>query len=223
MHRGAREERWVEAWRAADSGVPGALAAAPDPFEPKMLAALEPALPPGAVVWLSSSMPVRDVEAHFPQSPKPIRFLANRGANGIDGVVSSAAGAALATGAPSFLLIGELALLHDLGGLLAARRAGAELTIVCLNNGGGGIFDFLPVAEHAERALYEEHVATPSGLDIAKVAALAEMEHRRATTREQVQAAVTAPGIVEVQTSRVHNVRLHRELVERVAGALGSA
>ena len=115
-----------------------------------MLAGLEPELPDGAIVWLSSSMPVRDVEAYFPQSPKRLRFLANRGANGIDGVVSSAAGAALAAGAPAWLLTGELALLHDIGGLLAARRAGADLQVVCLNNGGGGIFDFLPVAEHAD-------------------------------------------------------------------------
>ena len=88
-----------------------------------------------------------------PSSPsRPSRCASSptAGANGIDGVVSSAAGAALASGRPTFLLTGELALLHDLGGLLAARRAGAELTIVCVNNGGGGIFDFLPVAEAAE-------------------------------------------------------------------------
>ena len=108
-------------WRAADAKVPPALAAAPADFEPKLLAALEPELPDGAIVWLSSSMPVRDVEACFPQSPKRLRFLANRGANGIDGVVSSAAGAALATGAPTWLLTGELALLHDIG--RAARGA----------------------------------------------------------------------------------------------------
>ena len=87
---------------------------------------LEPELPDDALVWISSSMPVRDVEAFFPQSPKRIRFLANRGANGIDGVTSSALGAALATGLPTWLLTGELALLHDLGGLFAARRAGVR-------------------------------------------------------------------------------------------------
>ena len=88
----------------------------------------------------------------LPQSPKPLRFLADRGANGIDGVVSSAAGAALGAGRPTWLLTGELALLHDVGGLLARAAAGVELQIVCLNNGGGGIFDFLPVAEHADAA-----------------------------------------------------------------------
>ncbi len=159
----ARVDGWIDAWRAVDSATTESLAAAPDPFEPRVWAALEAVLPAEAIVWLASSMPVRDVEALFPSSPKPLRFLANRGANGIDGTVSSAAGAALATGRPAFLLTGELALLHDLGGLLAARRAGAELTVVCANNGGGGIFDFLPVAGHADPALYEEHIATPSG------------------------------------------------------------
>jgi 2-succinyl-5-enolpyruvyl-6-hydroxy-3-cyclohexene-1-carboxylate synthase len=201
MRSTERDHRWIESWRAADAEVPPALAASPDPFEPKALAALEPELPDGAIVWLSSSMPVRDVEAFFPQSPKRLRFLANRGANGIDGVVSSAAGAALAGDAPVWLLTGELALLHDVGGLLAARRAGAQLQIVCLNNGGGGIFDFLPVARHADPELYEEHVATPAGVDVSAI----------------------APEAREIRTERAENVRLHRELVERVATRIATA
>jgi 2-succinyl-5-enolpyruvyl-6-hydroxy-3-cyclohexene-1-carboxylate synthase len=189
---------WLGSWRAADALVPPALAAAPDAFEPKVLAGLEPGLPDGAIVWLSSSMPVRDVEAYFPQSPKRLRFLANRGANGIDGVVSSAAGAALAGGAPAWLLTGELALVHDFGGVLAARRAGADIHIVCLNNGGGGIFDFLPVAEYADPAIYEEHVATPTQVDLAAL----------------------APEVTEVSTDRRANVELHRQVVEAVAALL---
>jgi len=164
-----------------------------------VLASLEPELPDEAVVWVSSSMPIRDVEASFPQSPKRLRFLANRGANGIDGVVSSAMGAAIATGLPTWVLIGELALQHDAGGLLAARRAGVPLEIVCIDNGGGGIFDFLPVAEHADPAAYEAHIATPS---------------------EGAGLAALWPGLREVRTDRRQNVRLHRELVERVAESL---
>jgi 2-succinyl-5-enolpyruvyl-6-hydroxy-3-cyclohexene-1-carboxylate synthase len=194
----ARGPDWLASWRAADAKVPPALDAAPADFEPKLLAALEPELPDGAIVWLSSSMPVRDVESCFPQSPKRLRFLANRGANGIDGVVSSAAGAALAAGAPAWLLTGELALLHDVGGLLAARRAGAALHVVCIDNGGGGIFDFLPVAEHADPALYEEHIATPMDVDLGAL----------------------TPEVTVVRTDRARNVTLHRELAERVAGEL---
>jgi 2-succinyl-5-enolpyruvyl-6-hydroxy-3-cyclohexene-1-carboxylate synthase len=199
MRAPALDRDWLESWRAADGQVAPALAAAPDTFEPKLLAALEPELPDGVIVWVSSSMPIRDVEACFPQSPKRLRFLANRGANGIDGVVSSAAGAALAGGAPTWLLTGELALLHDIGGLAAARRAGADLRIVCVDNGGGGIFDHLPLAAHAEPAAYEGHIATPAGADLAAL----------------------APEVTFLRTDRRENVELRRQLAERVAVALG--
>jgi 2-succinyl-5-enolpyruvyl-6-hydroxy-3-cyclohexene-1-carboxylate synthase len=217
---GGGDEAWLESWRRADALVPPSLAAAPDPFEPKAYAALADVLPAGATVWLSSSMPVRDVETFFPATETPIRFLANRGANGIDGVVSSAVGAALASDGPCYLLTGELALLHDLGGLLAARRHGIELTIVCVNNGGGGIFDFLPVAEHADPRPYEEHVATPSGVDLADVATLAGVPHAAASTPDDVRAAVRSPGFVEVRTDRASNVAWHREVLARVATEL---
>ncbi len=194
---------WLESWRAADAVVTPALAESPDLFEPRLIAGLEPELPDGALVWVSSSMPIRDLEAYFPQSAKRIHFLANRGANGIDGVVSSALGAALATGRPTWLVIGEVALQHDAGGLLAARRAGAEnLEILCLDNGGGSIFDFLPVAAHADPAVYEEHIATPTG-----------------TAAD----ALAGPGLRVVRTDRATNVRLHRDLAERVAQRLRPA
>jgi 2-succinyl-5-enolpyruvyl-6-hydroxy-3-cyclohexene-1-carboxylate synthase len=196
------DQQWLRDWREADDLVPEAVADAPDDFEPCVwLRAIEDA-PPGAIVWVASSMPIRDVETFVPSSDKPLTFLSNRGANGIDGTVSSAAGAALASRRPVVLLLGELALLHDIGGLLAARRAGAELTIVCANNGGGGIFDFLPVAGAADPALYEGHIVTPSGVDLQKVAALAEMP------------------VTEVRTDRAANVAEHRALFARVAEQL---
>ncbi len=211
-----RDPEWLASWRAAEAAVGPALAEAPDPFEPKAWAALEDALTDGAIAWVSSSMPIRDVEAFFPSSPKAIRFLSNRGANGIDGVISSAAGAARATGAPVTVLIGEVALLHDIGGLLAAARAEIPLTVVCANNGGGGIFDFLPVAGAADQAVYEEHIATPAGADLAAVAALAGIDYRLASTAHEVAAAAASgPGLVEFRTDRADSVRLHREVVER--------
>jgi 2-succinyl-5-enolpyruvyl-6-hydroxy-3-cyclohexene-1-carboxylate synthase len=189
---------WRSSWLAADALVAPALAESPDGFEPKLIAALERELPDDSLLWVSSSMPIRDVEAYFPQSEKRIRVLSNRGANGIDGVVSSALGAAIATGSPTWVLIGELALQHDVGGLLAARRAGVVLEIVCIDNGGGAIFDFLPVAEHADPLAYEQHIATPTTTDLE----------------------VLAPGIRVLRTDRATNVALHGELVERVAAQL---
>ncbi|HYI37785.1 MAG TPA: 2-succinyl-5-enolpyruvyl-6-hydroxy-3-cyclohexene-1-carboxylic-acid synthase [Thermoleophilaceae bacterium] len=206
MRGAGADAGWLASWRAADALVPPALAEAPDPFEPKVYAALAETLPEGAQVWVSSSMPVREVESFFPVTDTPIRFLSNRGANGIDGVVASAAGAALATGAPTWVLIGEVALVHDAGGLLAAGRAGADLRVICVNNGGGGIFDFLPLPGHAEAAVYEEHVATPTGVEPAALAALAGMKHL----------------FSEVRTDRADSVRLHRELYQRVGERLAT-
>ncbi len=117
---------WIDSWLAADALVQPALAEMPDPFEPKVYAALAGALPEGALVWVASSMPIRDVETFFPQTSTELRFLSNRGANGIDGTVSSALGAGISAGGRCVLVTGELALLHDLGGLLAARRRGAD-------------------------------------------------------------------------------------------------
>ena len=215
------DRNWLAAWRAADKLVAPALAEVPDPFEPKAYTALEPVLPENALVWVSSSMPIRYVESYFPRSAKPIRFVSNRGANGIDGVISSAAGAARATGAPTFVLIGEVALLHDLGGLLAARRAGIDLTIVCTDNGGGGIFDFLPLADSADAETYEQHVATPTGVSAGAIATLAGMDHRLVATPADLKAAVTAgPALIELRTNRADSVRLSRELAETVASRL---
>ena len=221
--RAQADLNWLASWREADALVAPVLDAGPDPFEPKAYAALAKCLPDGALVWVSSSMPVRDVEAFFPQREGAIRFLANRGANGIDGVPSSALGAALATAGPAYLLTGELALLHDMGGLMAARQAGDPLTILCVNNGGGGIFDFLPLAEHADPQIFEEHIATPAGIDLAKVAAMLELPHSLATTSEEVREAVERGGLVEVRTERARNVGLHRDVYAGVSKALRAA
>lgn len=218
---GGADPGWIERWRFADAAVAAELAQLPDPSEPKLYGALEPLLPEGALVWVSSSMPIRYVEACFPRSPRTLRLLANRGANGIDGVISSAAGAARASGAPTFVLIGELALIHDVGGLLAARRAGIGLTVVCANNGGGGIFDFLPVAEHADAGDYERHVATPAGVDLADVAALAGLEHRLAGTPGELAGAVAGgPALIELRTDRAASVAALRALSDAVAARL---
>jgi 2-succinyl-5-enolpyruvyl-6-hydroxy-3-cyclohexene-1-carboxylate synthase len=215
------DPEWVESWRRADALVPEALAAAPaDLVEPAVCAGLVEQLPAGTTLWVSSSMPIRDMESFAPSSEKPLRVLANRGANGIDGVVSSALGAAIAGDTPVIVLIGELALAHDASGLLAAARAGARLGIVCLNNGGGGIFDFLPLAEHAEAGPYEEHIATPIPTDVAALASIAGMRHVLAQSAADAAAQAAAGVLVEVRGDRAANVRGHRELFKAVAAKL---
>jgi len=153
--------------------------------------------------------------------------LCNRGANGIDGTVSSAFGAAAADPfRPVVLLIGDVALAHDVGGLLAARRLGLALTIVALDNGGGGIFDFLEVSRSPlASSAYERHIATPTGLDLAAVAAAYGLAHERPQDvrgfREAMERALAGSGatIVEVRTERAANVALHRRVWEAVASS----
>ncbi len=212
---------WMRGWRAADDRITPLLEAEADAFEPRAYAAIAPALPDDALVWVGSSMAIRDVETFFPRLAKRVRLLSSRGANGIDGVIAAAAGAALATGAPTWLLIGDVSLQHDIGGLLAAASAGADLRIVCVANDGGGIFDFLPVEEHADSEAYERHIATPPTIEVATAAALAGMRHRVATTVDEIRAAAAEPGIVEVRTDRADNVARHRELLAAVARAVG--
>jgi 2-succinyl-5-enolpyruvyl-6-hydroxy-3-cyclohexene-1-carboxylate synthase len=148
--------------------------------------------------------------------------LANRGANGIDGTVSTAFGAAAAAPhGPAVLLIGDVALAHDVGGLLAATRLGLKLTIVVIDNDGGGIFAFLPVSGEGEA--YVEHVATPHGLDPARMAALYGVGHERAEDVEGFRAALgralasDRTTIVSVRTERDANVALHRQVWDAVA------
>jgi 2-succinyl-5-enolpyruvyl-6-hydroxy-3-cyclohexene-1-carboxylate synthase len=215
-----RDPAWLDGWRRADALVPPALAGVPEPFEPRAYTALAGALPPDSPVWISSSMPIRDVETFFPSGEVPLQFLANRGANGIDGIVSSALGAALANDERGWLLTGDLALIYDLSGLAAARRLGVDLTIVCVNNGGGGIFDFLPLAEHADPALFEAQIATPSGLAMREIAALAELPHVVADDADAVRAALDEPGLIEYRTDRARNVTAHRDLFAAVAERL---
>jgi 2-succinyl-5-enolpyruvyl-6-hydroxy-3-cyclohexene-1-carboxylate synthase len=138
--------------------------------------------------------------------------LAHRGANGIDGTLAAAYGAA-AAGARVVVHLGDVALAHDLGALLSASRLDLGLTVVLVDNAGGGIFDFLPVASQADA--FEEHVATPTGLDAERVAALFGLEYE---PLERLSAIREAPGtLLHVRTDRAENVALHRRLHEAVA------
>jgi 2-succinyl-5-enolpyruvyl-6-hydroxy-3-cyclohexene-1-carboxylate synthase len=145
-------------------------------FEGKAAWLLSRNLPAGTPVFVASSMPVRDCE-FFWEAGRGQRFFFNRGANGIDGTASTALGVAHATGKPSVLYTGDLALLHDQNGLLAARELsdGASLTIVLINNDGGGIFEHLPIAQF--NPLFEKFFATPQGVDFKKFAAFHNLDY----------------------------------------------
>src|SRR5262249_57154737 len=154
----AAEQDWLAQWRSADERAAEAMLGAlgEEPLsEPAVAAELGVLLPDVATLFVASSMPVRDIATTWPIRPDPPRVLCNRGANGIDGSVSAAYGAAASETGPVVLLAGDVALAHDVGGLLAAQRHRLKATIVLLDNGGGGIFDFLPGAR-AQRGLAGE-------------------------------------------------------------------
>jgi 2-succinyl-5-enolpyruvyl-6-hydroxy-3-cyclohexene-1-carboxylate synthase len=227
---------WLAGWRAADEraaeAILGVLGSA-DLSEPAIAVELGVLLGETATLFVASSMPVREIETFWPVREDPPRVLCNRGANGIDGIVSSAFGAAAATDGPVVLLIGDVALAHDIGGLLAAKRLSLKLTIVLVDNDGGGIFDFLGVSRAAmarEADIYTRHIATPTGLDFAKAAALYGLAHERVETIPAFRAALerallpqAGSAIVQVQTDRAANVELHRRVWAAVAGSLGDS
>lgn len=224
-----RDPAWLEAFAAADARTRRALEAglaAEDLLSgPRVAAELAESLPAGATLFVSNSLPIRDVDAVFPASTRALRVLCNRGANGIDGIVSTALGASAAGAAPLVLLTGDLALVHDLGGLLVARRARLSAAIVVLHNDGGGIFSALPVAAHREAVGFEALFTTPHGLDLAHVAALFGASHARVASPEQLKLAlkqaIGAPGLhlVEVPQEREADVTARRTLFARAAQA----
>lgn len=209
-------ERWVQISQRTRAALQERLAAEPGLPEPRVLAELAATLPEGAILFAGNSMPVRDLDTFFPGSSRPIRFLANRGVSGIDGVVSTALGASAVSPGPLVLVIGDLSFYHDMNGLLAAKHHHLSATVVLLNNDGGGIFNFLPQADEPEH--FEELFGTPHGLDFRHVAELYGLDYRPIdsweTFRSVVTVAVGSQGVtlLEVRTDRRANVALHRDL-----------
>jgi 2-succinyl-5-enolpyruvyl-6-hydroxy-3-cyclohexene-1-carboxylate synthase len=136
-------------------------------FEPKVAWVLAQHLPSGTPLFVSNSMPIRDLEYVSPATDRALRPLCNRGANGIDGTLSTALGVAHGADQPAVLLTGDLALLHDSNGFLLNPKLKGSLTIVLINNRGGGIFEHLPIA--AYEPPFEEFFATPQSVDFEKL------------------------------------------------------
>jgi 2-succinyl-5-enolpyruvyl-6-hydroxy-3-cyclohexene-1-carboxylate synthase len=222
------EEAWAQAWADADSRAARAIerTLGEELSEPRLAAELGARLPADATLVVASSMPVRDVETFFGVRDVPPRVLSNRGANGIDGTLAAAYGVAAASDGPVVALAGDVAVAHDIGSLLIARRLAVPLTIVLVDNGGGGIFDFLPVS--TQRDAYEHHVATPTGLDFAHAAALFGLHHLPVDDLAGLRAAVdhglasAGTTLVHVRTDRAANVALHRRVWEAVARELAT-
>jgi 2-succinyl-5-enolpyruvyl-6-hydroxy-3-cyclohexene-1-carboxylate synthase len=213
---------WLEAEQAAHEAIEAELGGLDSLTEPGLQLALGAAYGDGELVYTASSMPIRDQEAFLPSTETDTTFLCNRGANGIDGLISSGIGAAHATGKPTTILTGDLGLLHDLGGLAALRDVSTPVRIVVIDNDGGGIFHFLPQQEALNSDEFEALLGTPRGVNVAKAAVLFDLPHHRLDSLDNLPSALAAgTGLIEVKTDRQTNAALHHRLAERVAAALG--
>jgi 2-succinyl-5-enolpyruvyl-6-hydroxy-3-cyclohexene-1-carboxylate synthase len=221
---------WLAEWSAAETRarrvVEGRMEAPARLLAPQVVAALAGELPDGATLFVSNSMAVRDLDGFLPVSTKRLRVLANKGANGIDGIVSSALGAAAALPGPLVLLSGDLAFLHDAGGLFAAHQHGIRATLVVVNDDGGGIFSLLPIAAYGERVDFERLFTVSHGLDLAALAGAYGLEHQRVTTvpdlREALGHSLASSGtqVIEVAVDRRENLALHREIQQEICRSL---
>jgi 2-succinyl-5-enolpyruvyl-6-hydroxy-3-cyclohexene-1-carboxylate synthase len=217
---------WTSAWNqletAAQSAIDHALAEEPFPFEPAVYRSLLSGLAGGASIFVSSSMPIRDVEAYGPIGRDDVRYLSNRGTNGIDGVISTSLGIRAPYNCDRVIVLtGDLAFLYDASALAIAKRHEIPLTIVCVDNGGGGIFSFLPVAEHGDH--FEELIATPSGVDIAAVVKAYGFDYSAPRNGDELAAAVEQPGFVHLKTDRVENKVAHDRVASHVLASVAAA
>ncbi len=220
-HRGGRQRGdsgWLASWRRGAAAARRAADAVLDesgaPSEPRLARDLAAALPDGTLLWVASSLPIRDLDQHMAPR-RGLRVLASRGASGIDGLVSAAIGAALAHGGPAVAVLGDLAFLHDAPGLfIGPEEARPDLCLVVVNNDGGGIFSGLEQA--AFDIPFERVFGTPHGSDLRHVAAAVRLPYVLLERPGELAEAVRGKGlrIVEVRTDRAAQAALRERLHE---------
>jgi len=224
VDRSAWREQWVSAGKRASAAIAATLVTTPL-HEGHVVKAMAGRLPEAGNVFIGSSMPIRAADSFWPLTRPQQRFYGNRGASGIDGLVSSGLG--VATGRdplPTVLLLGDLSLYHDMNGLWALQRHGIRATLVVCDNNGGGVFNFLPQAEHQD--VFEEIFATPLGLDLSQVARLYGLVYSPVSDRSGLEPAIAdaiaapTPTMVVVKMKREDSVSGHRLCWEAAASAL---
>jgi 2-succinyl-5-enolpyruvyl-6-hydroxy-3-cyclohexene-1-carboxylate synthase len=224
VNRAAWRDEWVAAGKKAGAAISATLISTPL-HEGHIVRALASRLPDAAQVFVGSSMPIRAADSFWPLAKSRQRFYGNRGASGIDGLVSTGLG--VATGrsdVPTVLLLGDLSTYHDMNGLWAIGRHGVKATIVVCDNNGGGVFNFLPQAQHPD--VFEEMFATPLGLDFAQIARLYGLVYSPVTERSGLEPAISdaiekaTPTMVVVKFKRDDSVSGHRLCWEAAAAAL---
>jgi 2-succinyl-5-enolpyruvyl-6-hydroxy-3-cyclohexene-1-carboxylate synthase len=229
----AGESTWLRAWLAAEEAAQSTLdshlgkRSVLAMSEPGLARSVVAAAPAGSRLMVSSSMPIRDVEWYAPPR-RDLTVLSNRGANGIDGVLSTAIGAALSDGGPTIALLGDLAFLYDAGALLWATARPVALTIVVIDNSGGGIFSFLPQASALPAEQFERYWGTPHGIDLAEVARAYGADVvgvKDPDALEDLLTRAAEPGvrITVVESDRADNVAVHDRIHAAVEAAVRGA
>ena len=214
-------DKWVAAEDSAQKAINAALADEPGLTEPGVARAIYALVPEASHLVVSSSMPIRDVE-WFGAPRNGLRVHANRGANGIDGVVSTAVGVALATRQPTTLLIGDIALLHDVNGLINLASRKIDLRIVVIDNNGGGIFSFLPQAQALDEAKFEKIFGTPHDANIKMLAQAHQINTHELTNISDLAEVLSqrGPWLARAVTDRQENVKVHERINQMVASNL---
>lgn len=214
-------DKWVQCNELYRGMVDSLMEQMTEMFEGKIVRELQKLLPDQSTLIVGNSMPIRDVDTFFSQTIKGITILANRGASGIDGVVSTALGASVDAPKRTFLLIGDLSFYHDLNGLLAAKMNNLDLTIILINNDGGGIFSFLPQSK--EEKHFETLYGTPIGLDFSKVVDMYNGFYEKVESWEEMRTLFRSIesrkglNVIEVPTDRKNRVNIHREMLDCVS------
>ena len=216
-------QRWTQVETTAQQAIEEVLRGYPVLTEPAVARTLTQALRADAILLTASSMPVRDVE-WFGHPHQRVQVVANRGANGIDGLVSTAAGIAL-SGRRTVAHLGDLAFLHDTNGLLGLKDRGVACAFVVVDNSGGGIFSFLPQAKALPSSRFEQLFGTPQPVDIAGLARAHGLHSTAVSTVDALQAALAVGDsqVITVRSSREANVAVHDALNDAVASALRSS
>ena len=223
-----RDVRWLSDWLHADRVARSVLDAALDSerklSEPGTARGITAGVPAGGHLVVASSMPVRDVE-WFGVPRSDVTVHANRGANGIDGVVATGIGVAIGSGAPTGVLLGDVAFCHDMSSLTALHARGLDLTIVVTDNDGGAIFSFLPQASTLAGEQFEQLFGTPHGTDVVEVARAFGLRAYIAETAETLGAGFDEPDtcVVRVASNRHDNVEVHAALNAAVVAELTAA
>jgi len=221
-----RDPEWVSQWRMLDDAATSTMAAllAGTPLtEPSAMRSVADAVPAESAIYLSNSMPVRDADTVWPATTEARRFFSHRGAAGIDGLTAAAAGAAAGLDRPTVLLTGDLAFLHDIGGLMAAAREAVPLVVVVLDNGGGGIFRVLPVAEAIPAGVFDRLFTTPHGMDLPALATAVGIACVPVETAAELETAVAeaccqrTPTVIYVTVDTTAGVAV-RDAVTAAAG-----